>query len=59
MLGNGNIGQVYSFTYPGSIISKDNGSSEDVKSKIGKVQGVFFAVEKSLEESKDKIAYKD
>jgi hypothetical protein len=40
-----------SFTYPGSIISKDCGSSEDVKSTIAKAQaGFFFTVETSLQE---------
>ena len=48
---NEKIDQNGSFTYLGSIISKDGGSSEDVKSKIAKVQGVFFfTVKKSLEE---------
>ena len=49
-LGNEKIDQVGSFTYLGSIISKDGGSSEDVKSRIAKAQGVFFTVKKSLEE---------
>jgi len=40
-LGSKNINQVDSFTYLGSIISKDNGCSEDVKSKIAKTQGGF------------------
>ena len=35
--------QVGSFTYLGSIISKDGGSSEDVKSRIAKAQGVFHS----------------
>jgi hypothetical protein len=35
-LGNEKIDQVDSFTYLGSIISKDGGSSEDVKSRIAK-----------------------
>ena len=39
-LGNKKIDQVGSFTYLGSIISKDGGSSEDDKSRI-KAQGVF------------------
>ena len=29
-------------TYLGSIISKDGGSSEDVKSRIAKAHGVFL-----------------
>ena len=41
-LGNEKIDQVGSFSYLGSIISKDGGSSEDVKSRIAKAQGVFF-----------------
>ena len=35
------IDPVGSFTYLGSIINNDDGSSEDVKSRIAKVQGVF------------------
>ena len=49
-LGNEKIDQVGSFTYFGSIISKDGGSSEDVKSRIAKDQGVFSQLKKSLEE---------
>jgi hypothetical protein len=49
-LGNENIDQVSSFTYLGSIFSKDGGSSEDVKSRIAKAQGVFSQLKKSLEE---------
>jgi hypothetical protein len=33
-------------TYLSSIISKDDGSSEDIQNRIAKAQGVFFAVEK-------------
>ena len=40
-LGNEKIDQVGSFTYLGSIISKDGGSSEDVKSGTAKAQRVF------------------
>ena len=47
---NEKIDQVDRFTYLGCIISKDGESSEDVKSWMVKVQGVFFTVEKSLEE---------
>ena len=36
MLGNEKIDQVSSFTYLGSIISKDGGSREDVESRIAK-----------------------
>ena len=39
---NEKIDQVGSFTYLGSIISKDSRSSEDVKSRIAKAQGVFL-----------------
>ena len=45
-LGNQKIDQVGSFSYLGSIISKDGGSSEDVKSRIGKAQGVFSQLKK-------------
>jgi hypothetical protein len=40
-LANEKIDQVGSFTYLGSIISKDGGSSEDVKITIAKTQEVF------------------
>ena len=46
MLGNEKIDQVGSFTYLGSIISKDGWSSEDVKSRIAKAQGVFSQLKK-------------
>ena len=42
-LGNEKIDQVCSFTYFGSIISKDGWSSEDVKSRIAKAQGVVHS----------------
>ena len=35
-----------SFTYLGSIIRIDGGSSEDVKSRIAKTQGVFSQLKK-------------
>jgi hypothetical protein len=41
---------VDSFTYLGSIISKDSRYSKHVKSRIAMTQGVFFTVEKGLEE---------
>jgi len=41
-LGNDKIDRVDSFTYLGSIISKDDGSSEDVKNRTAKTQGVLF-----------------
>ena len=50
MLANEKIDQVGSFSYLGSIIFKDGGSSEDVKSRIAKAQDVFFTVKRSLEE---------
>ena len=50
ILDNEKIDQVGSFIYHGSIISKDDGSSEDVKSKIAKAQGVFFTMKKSLDD---------
>ena len=40
------IDQVGSFSYLGSIISKDSGSSEDGKSRIAKAQGVFSQLKK-------------
>ena len=40
-LGNKQIDQMDSFTYLGSTISKDGGSSEDVKSRMAKALGVF------------------
>ena len=40
-LGNEKIDQLGSFTYLGIIISKDSGSSEDMKSRKAKAQGVF------------------
>ena len=42
-LGNEKIDQVGSFTYLGRIISKDDGSSEDVKSRIAN-SGCLFTV---------------
>ena len=41
-----------SFTYLGSTISKYGGSSEDVKSKIAKVQDAFFTIKKVLKNRK-------
>ena len=49
-LGNERIDQVGSFSYLGSIISKYGGSSEDVKSRIAKAQGVLSQLKKDLEE---------
>ena len=44
--GNEKINQVSSFTYLGTLISKDGGSSEDIKSNsLG--SGCFFTVKKN------------
>jgi len=48
-LGYEKIDQVDSFTYLGSIISADDGRSEDIKSRIAKAQGVSFTADKGLE----------
>ena len=45
-LGNEKIDQVGSYSYLGSVISKDGGSSEDVKSRIAKARGVFSQLKK-------------
>ena len=47
-LGNEKIDEVGSFSYLGSITSKDGGSSEDVKSRIAKAQGVFSQLKKKF-----------
>jgi len=41
--GNQKIEQVHSFTFLGSRISEDGGSSEDVKSRIVEAEGVFHS----------------
>jgi len=41
------------------VNSKDGGSSEDIKSRIAKAQGVFFRAKKSLKEYEDKFANQD
>ena len=43
---NKEIDQKGSFTYVGTIISKDGESSEDAKSTIAKAQGVFSQLKK-------------
>ena len=43
---NGKIDQVDSLTYLDSNTSKDGGCNEDAKSRIAKVKGVFFVIEK-------------
>ena len=58
-LGNEKIDQVGSISYLGSIISKNDGSNEYVKTRIAKAQGVFFPVRKSLEEEEDKSVNQD
>ena len=46
MLGNDKINQVDSLTYIVSIMSKDAGSSENVKNRIAKAQGVSSQLKK-------------
>ena len=58
-LGSEKIDQVLNFTFLGGIVSKDCGSSEDVKSKITKAQGAFLMVEKKFEKEEDKFANQD
>ena len=48
-MGYEKIDQVSSFTYLGSIISKDGGNSEDIKSRIAKAQSVFSQSKKNFE----------
>ena len=57
--GNEKIDQVDSFSYLGNIISKDSGSSEDIKSRIVKAQGVFSQLKKSVEKQEDKSSNQD
>ena len=47
--GNEKIDQVGSFVYLGSIIIKDGGNSEDVKSRIARAQGVFSQLKNKFE----------
>ena len=42
-LGNERIDQVDRFTFLGSVISKDSGSSDDVKRRTAMAQGVFHS----------------
>ena len=49
-LGNEKIDLVGGFTYIGSIISKEGGNGEDVKSRTAMAQGVFFTMKKSVRE---------
>ena len=48
ILSNKKIDEVGRFTYLVRIISKDDGTSEDVKSKIDKTWGVFFTVKRKF-----------
>jgi len=43
-------------TYHGSIISKDGGWTEVIKSRTAKAQGVFFMVEKDSDKKEDNSA---
>ena len=54
-VGDENIYQVNIFTYLCIIISKYGGSSEDVKSKIAKVKGVFSPLKKVWKNRKIKL----
>ena len=47
-----------SFTYLGSIISKDGGNSEDVKSRIAKAQDVFSQLKKVWKDRKISLQIK-
>ena len=47
-LGNEKIDQVGSFTYLGSIISKDGGCSENIKSRIAMAQSAFSQLKKKF-----------
>ena len=58
MLGNKQIDQVDTFTYLGSIISKDCGSNKDVKSRIAKAQGVFSQLKKVWKNRKIRLPSK-
>ena len=46
--GNEKIDQAGTCIYLDSIISKDGGSSKDLKNKIAKGQGVLFAIKKQF-----------
>ena len=45
-LGNEKVDPVGSFSYLGSIISKDSGSNEDFKSRIAKARSFFSQLKK-------------
>ena len=57
-LGNEKIDQVGSFTYLSSINSKDGESSEDVKNRIAKAQGVFSLLKKVWKNRKTSLQTK-
>ena len=59
ILSSQKIDQVDTFTRLSRIISKEGGVGQEVKSRIAKVQGVFFTVEKCLEEWEGKCANQD
>ena len=49
MLGNKKMNQVDTFNHLGSIVSKDDGCSEDVKSRRAKAKGTFSQLKKGLQ----------
>ena len=53
--GNEKIDQVGSFTYLGSIISKDGGSNAYVKSRIAKARGVFSQLKRVWKNRKKQV----
>jgi len=57
-LSNEKVDPVDSFTYLGSITSKDVGSSEDVKSRIDKAQGIFSRLKKVWKNGKTSLQTK-
>ena len=57
-MGNEKIDQIDSFTYLGSIISKDGGCSEDAKSRIAKADGVFSLLKKVWRNRKSSLRTK-
>ena len=57
-LGNEKIDLVGSFTYLGSFIIKDGGSSEGVKNRIAKAQGVFSQFKKVWQNRKISVLTK-
>ena len=47
MMGNEKVDSMYSFIYLGIIINKDDGCSENVKSRIAKPQDIFSQFKKA------------